>query len=226
MSGEGNGYNAVNLDPSPRDLTDSDEEYMVKLDNEEILEVLQIGGRGVDLSPSMPVWGTVFSEEELWSLVAYVRTLHPYEGEEIVFTKPESKEPIFDSKRPRFKRASEKRFFELKEDLAPDDDAFEEQVTLGQELFEEYGCIGCHVVNGEGGTLGPDLSRAGFMLKTPFIFQWILYPQSFKPKTRMANLDLTEEDALAVALYLSTQRAPAPGSGGVLPVDGNDAGGI
>ncbi|HLG21409.1 MAG TPA: cytochrome c, partial [Candidatus Manganitrophaceae bacterium] len=82
-SGRGDGYNAVNLDPHPRDLTDRGEQYMAKLTNEEIYEVVEKGGRGVELSPLMPSWGKVFSEEEIWSVVAYVRTLHPYKGEKV-----------------------------------------------------------------------------------------------------------------------------------------------
>lgn len=203
-NGDGSGYNAKNLDPLPRDLTDSEEAYMVKLDNEEIYEVLQVGGYGVDLSAAMPVWGKVFSEEDLWSLVAYIRTLHPYEGEEIVFKKPESEEPIFNRQRPRYPKVREQVFYDLMESMVPDDEAFEGQVVLGEEIFEERGCNGCHVVNGEGGELGPDLTRAGFMLQTQYIFRWILNPQSFKSNTRMANLDLPEEEALAIALYVST----------------------
>lgn len=213
-SGDGAGYNAANLDPQPRDLTDSEEEYMAKLSNDEIYEVLELGGYGVDLAGTMPVWGKVFSEEELWSIIAYVRTLHPHEAEEIVFTKGESKEPVFNRKRPKYSRVREKVFHELMESLAPDEDAFVEQVAIGEEVFAERGCNGCHVVNGEGGTLGPDLSKAGSMLQTQFIFRWVLNPQAFKSKTRMPNLDLTEEDALAVSLYVSTLKGGDSGGDG------------
>lgn len=208
-SGDGKGYNAGNLDPHPRDLTDSQEEYMAKLSNDEIYEVLRVGGYGVDLSGTMPVWGKVFSEEELWSVVAYVRTLHPNQAEKIVFTKPDSKEPIFDAEKPQYSRTSEKVFQGLMESLALDEAAFDEQVALGEEIFQERGCIGCHVVNGKGGTLGPDLSKAGSMLQTQFIFKWVLNPQAFKAKTRMPNLDLSDEDAFAVSLYVSTLKEEA-----------------
>ncbi len=211
-AGDGLGYNAKNLDPQPRDLTDADEDYMAKLSNDEIFEVLQLGGYGVDLSGGMPVWGKIFSEEELWSLVAYVRTLHPNEGNEIVFTKPDSEEAVFNTKRVRYPKVREKKFYDLLESLAPDEAAFDEQVAAGEEIFAEGGCNSCHKVNGEGGTLGPDLSGAGFMLQTQFIFRWILNPQAFVAKTRMPNLDLNEEDALAISLYLSTLKEASPKS--------------
>jgi len=225
--GDGTGYNASNLDPHPRDLTDGDEEYMSKLSNDEIFEVLQLGGYGVDLSGGMPVWGKVFSEQELWSLVAYVRTLHPNEGNEIVFTKPGTEEPVFEKKRVRYPRVKEKKFYDLLEAIAPDEETFQEQVTLGEEIFGEVGCNACHKVDGEGGELGPDLSRAGFMLQTQFIFRWILNPQSFKPKTRMANLDLNEEDAFAIALYVGTLKGPPPGQTETSEeVEADDDGGV
>ncbi len=203
-AGDGNGYNAVNLDPAPRDLTDSQEEYMGKLSNDEVYEVLDVGGYGVDLAGTMPVWGTLFSEEDLWSIVAYIRTLHPNDEAEIVFTKPDSKEPIFDNKKPRYSRVREKVFDDLMASLVPDEDALAEQVAFGAEVFQERGCIGCHIVGGEGGTLGPNLSKVGAMLRTEFIFAWVLNPQAFVRKTRMPNLDLPHEDALAVSLYMSS----------------------
>lgn len=202
--GNGTGYNAVNLDPAPRDLTDGEEDYMVKLSNDEIFEVLEIGGYGVDLSAGMPVWGKVFSEEQLWSLVAFVRTLHKNEASPIIFENAETKEAVFDHQKPRYERVQEKVFDELMVSMVPDEDAFEELVISGADIFEEMGCNACHVVNGEGGALGPDLSRAGFMLQTQFIYRWIKNPQSFKSKTRMPNLDVPDEDALAIAIYVST----------------------
>ncbi|MFQ5597659.1 MAG: c-type cytochrome [Nitrospiria bacterium] len=221
-SGDGTGYNAVNLDPQPRDLTDSAEEYMVKLSNEEIYEVLEVGGYGVDLSAAMPAWGKVFSEEELWSLVAYVRTLHSYEDEPIVFTKPDSKERVFDNEKPRYPRVRPNVFDDLLESMVPDEEALEEQIALGEEIFAELGCNGCHVINGEGGELGPDLTRVGFMLQTNFMFRWMLNPQSFKAKTRMPNLDLNEEDALAISLYLSTLRDSPEMAGSVIDSNNED----
>jgi mono/diheme cytochrome c family protein len=211
-SGAGDGYNAKNLDPHARDLTDSEEGYMAKLSNAEIYEVIEKGGRGVDLAPTMPTFGKVFSEREIWSLVSYIRTLHSHKGEAVVF---DEKKP-YSAKRPKASSVSEAEFAGLVESKITDDAVRAEQVEIGAELFEEYGCIGCHRVSGKGGQLGPDLSRAGFMLQPQFIYRWVRNPQSFKSDTRMPNLDLPEEDALAVTLYLSTLRgtetaaAPVP----------------
>lgn len=198
--GAGDGYNAKHLDPHARDLTDQQESYMVKLSNQEIYEVIDKGGAGVDLAPTMPTFGKVFSEEEIWSLVSYIRTLHPYKGEAVKFD--ESKP--YNSKRPRVASVAEADFVALMESKVTDEATKAELTALGETVFDEYGCIGCHKVRGKGGELGPNLSRAGFMLQPQFIYRWVRNPQSFKPDTRMPNLDLQDEDALAVTLYLGT----------------------
>lgn len=198
--GQGDGYNAKNLDPHARDLTDGAEEYMAKLTNEEIYEVIELGGYGVELSPGMPTWGKHFSEEEIWSVVAYIRTLHPYDGPPIIF----DKEKPYQTARPRTPPVQEAEFISLFEEKVADDDGRQEMIDQGKEVFADRGCVACHQINGKGGELGPDLSRVGFMLQPQFIYRWVRNPLSFKPHTRMPNLDLSDEEALAVTIYLST----------------------
>jgi len=77
-SGKGNGINADSLgDVHPTDLTTSEFD---KYDDEEIYEVIEGGGAAVDISYYMPPWGGVFSEDQIHSLVAYVRTLSQEKG--------------------------------------------------------------------------------------------------------------------------------------------------
>ncbi len=205
--GQGDGYNAKNLDPHARDLTDKSEEYMAKLSNQEIFEVIEKGGRGVDLAALMPSWGKHFSEEEIWSLVAFIRTLHKYKGEPVRF----DKDKPYQTARPRTPPVQEAEFASLFESKVSDDEVRQEMIDQGKEAFVDYGCIACHQIKGKGGTLGPDLSRAGFMLQPQFIYRWVRNPLSFKPHTRMPNLELPDNDALAVTLYLSTLIGPPEG---------------
>ncbi len=213
--GAGDGYNAVNLDPHARDLTDAGEVYMGKLTNQEIYDVVVQGGRGVDLAPTMPSWGKTFSEETIWSLVAYIRTLHPYDGEAVKF----EKEKPYSAARPKASVSTEAEFDALMAEKVGDDEARAALIASGEEGFADFGCIGCHKVGENGGTLGPNLTRGGFMLQPQFIYRWVRNPQSFKPKTRMPNLGLEPEEALAVSLYVSTLKgtetaAAAPSSDG------------
>jgi len=71
--GKGDGFNAFNLDPKPRDLTDST--YMKALSDLRLTETIVEGGRGVNKSPLMPSWGATLSKDEIQYLLRYVRAL-------------------------------------------------------------------------------------------------------------------------------------------------------
>lgn len=78
VSGKGNGINADQLgDVHPTDLTTSEFD---KYDDEEIYEVIDGGGAAVDISYYMPPWGGVLTENQMHSLVAYIRTLSEAQG--------------------------------------------------------------------------------------------------------------------------------------------------
>src|SRR5438445_4358672 len=44
--------------------------------------------------------------------------------------------------------------------------AQEQASTTGKVLFEQHGCLSCHVVDGKGGAFGPELSWIG-VLRSP-----------------------------------------------------------
>ena len=72
-SGAGDGFNAFNLDPHPRDL--SDPEFQKKKSDAELADAIQRGGAGVGLSALMPPWGHTLSGRQIDELVLYLRTL-------------------------------------------------------------------------------------------------------------------------------------------------------
>ena len=71
-TGEGNGFNAYILSIKPRNFTESD--YMNALSDNRLAEAVREGGRGVNKSLLMPVWGNTFSSLEISYLVRYIRT--------------------------------------------------------------------------------------------------------------------------------------------------------
>jgi mono/diheme cytochrome c family protein len=79
-----------------------------------------------------------------------------------------------------------------------------------RRLFEkDYGCFGCHQVKnpkGEvvGGISGPELVQAGLRLRGDWIYTYLRDTRSLIPPTRMPNLKLSEEDAKALAQYVTT----------------------
>ncbi len=216
--GHGDGFNAVNLDPKPRDHTDGGEPYMGGRTNEEIFEAVSKGGRAIGKSSFMPPWGGVLSEKEIWSLVAYMRTLHKNNAPKVVIPADAKME------RPKFP-SSRKKTIEIPAEVGEDGQPVDPEVVkaklvqTGERLFEKkYGCNGCHSIGGVGGKVGPSLSRAGFRLRESYIFNWIKNPQSIKPGTKMPNFQLRDQDALAITLYLKTLKAapegPPEGKGG------------
>ena len=72
-TGAGDGFNAFNLDPHPRDL--SDPAFQKKKSDAELADAIQRGGAGVGLSALMPPWGHTLSARQIDELVLYLRTL-------------------------------------------------------------------------------------------------------------------------------------------------------
>jgi mono/diheme cytochrome c family protein len=72
-SGAGDGFNAYNLDPHPRDL--SDPAFQSKKTDAELADTIRRGGAGVGLSNLMPPWGRTLTERQVGEVVMYVRTL-------------------------------------------------------------------------------------------------------------------------------------------------------
>ena len=75
--GHGDGFNAYNLDPRPKDL--GDVSYQAGHSDAEIADVIRGGGPSAGLSTAMPPWGRTLNPRQIGQLVAYVRTLKPEE---------------------------------------------------------------------------------------------------------------------------------------------------
>jgi len=71
-TGSGDGFNAFNLDPKPRDLAAP---AFQKKSDAELADAIRRGGAGVGLSPLMPPWGRTLSAQQVDQAVLYVRSL-------------------------------------------------------------------------------------------------------------------------------------------------------
>jgi mono/diheme cytochrome c family protein len=269
------GFNWVQMpDPRPKDL--SAKEEMSTFKDEEIFNTISrdmkdttpdVGDKIGDdefAVPTMPTFKYTLSEEEIWSLVAYVRTLH---GMKLEFNLEGRKKELQDQVQAAQQQydqvkqaldAAEKKVAEEAEKSGkdPDDEATAKEqeafaqaakgleqaktamanftgrpkaplvprpeltmapkesaklAEVGQRLYKnKFGCNGCHRIADEGGVVGPPLDRAGFRLNATWVYRWVKYPQSMKPDTKMPNLGLSDQDAKAVAVFLSTLRASRP----------------
>ena len=72
-AGAGDGFNAYNLDPHPRDL--SDPAFQKTKTDVQLADTIRRGGAGVGLSSLMPPWGRTLTERQVGEVVLYVRSL-------------------------------------------------------------------------------------------------------------------------------------------------------
>ena len=70
--GKGDGFNAFNLDPRPRNFTDAT--YMDALSDNRLVETISQGGRGVNRSLLMPSWGGRLNRQEIEYVISFVRS--------------------------------------------------------------------------------------------------------------------------------------------------------
>jgi mono/diheme cytochrome c family protein len=73
--GAGDGPSATGMEPKPGDLTDANR--MPDLSDGYLYWRISEGGAFEPFISLMPAWGTLLSEQEMWQLVSYLRTLTP-----------------------------------------------------------------------------------------------------------------------------------------------------
>lgn len=99
------------------------------------------------------------------------------------------------------------------ETVATDGGSAPASVKRGKQLFDTLGCTGCHMVNGQGGRVGPDLSdEANKGRSRPWLTTQMRNPKANNPPTTMPSYDsLSDEqvnDLTDYLLSLSTATEP------------------
>jgi mono/diheme cytochrome c family protein len=190
---------ALGLRPAPANLANTALEWVPAQIYWAITNGLKLTG--------MPAWEFRLTDDEIWSIVAYVRRM-PYEAprrfrEALVasgLSTPSTPPPQFA---PTTHDA-------LGQAMGGDPDR-------GRYVLLQYGCITCHDIPGVVGAaipVGPPLD--GMALRS-FIggvmpnsaenmVRWLLAPQQFVPDGAMPNLGVTERDARDMAAYLESLR--------------------
>lgn len=70
-TGEGDGFNAFNLDPRPRNL--KDREWQRAVTDRELRTVVRGGGPLIQKSALMPAWGRVLNDRQVEHVLQYIR---------------------------------------------------------------------------------------------------------------------------------------------------------
>ncbi|MFQ5715700.1 MAG: c-type cytochrome [Nitrospinales bacterium] len=215
LQGKGDGYNAEFLEKEPAEL--SDPKFMAKKQDDQIFRVIQSGGIGVRKSHLMPVFGYTLTEEDIWSLVAYVRSLSgnnspvhiPKQVNHSTLGVAHATPKEIEGFSQWFSRGQEQGL-----------------IDQGEKLFrKKKSCLACHQVvasgnnddeeeeegeeveeegTAEGGRVGPNLLRAGFLYPPEWLYVWLKNPQDIKPKTKMPNLGLDDGEEKAIIAYLAS----------------------
>jgi mono/diheme cytochrome c family protein len=85
-----------------------------------------------------------------------------------------------------------------------------DQIAKGEMLFEQLGCVGCHLVQGYGDLPkpAPFLRRISAKVNPQWLAAWIENPQAYRPHTRMPNFMFSKEKATAIAAYIWNATQP------------------
>ncbi|HEX9565213.1 MAG TPA: cytochrome c [Gemmatimonadaceae bacterium] len=98
--------------------------------------------------------------------------------------------------------------------------AEQKAITL---LRNHLPCLGCHMLNGEGGTIGPDLTTVRERRSPAYIAAMIADPQRLVPGSVMPRTTMPERTLDAITRYLATRSGtaagdvPAPGAAPAAP---------
>ncbi len=80
-------------------------------------------------------------------------------------------------------------------------------LSRGRQLFDSYGCGGCHFVDGVSrGKLAPDLSEAGHHFKVDYLEESVRDPKANDSSSVMPRFKIGDEDIEALVVYMKSMR--------------------
>ena len=77
-------------------------------------------------------------------------------------------------------------------------------IEAGRKIFSAKNCNYCHRLGGQGGIVGPDLSKEGARREARWLEHYLTEPNELMAATLKPKIDLSREDILALAQYLAS----------------------
>jgi mono/diheme cytochrome c family protein len=74
------------------------------------------------------------------------------------------------------------------------------------QLMQNMQCFSCHVINGRGGNMAPDLTWEGSAVQRPWLISFLKNPNTLRPALirRMPRFNVTDAEAATMADYIMT----------------------
>ena len=174
---------ALGLRPQPASLVHTAREWSPA-------EMFWTVKQGIKMT-GMPAWRFRMSDDEIWAIVAFLRTLPSYTPEQY-----------------RALQAPDHQHRHGAPTGAPDPER-------GKLAITQYACTTCHAIPGVVGPdapVGPPLEKigtrefiSGGLPNTPRnMVRWLRAPQEVNPRSAMPDLGVSERDAIDIGAYLQT----------------------
>ncbi len=95
-------------------------------------------------------------------------------------------------------------FIDRKKWIGQKPEEVEVSIDSGRKVFEKKACIACHMINGDGGQVGPDLSVYGLQRTGEWMIQHHIDPRRLVGGSIMPDLEYSESELKALELYLES----------------------
>lgn len=76
-------------------------------------------------------------------------------------------------------------------------------VIQGKQVWQQYNCINCHTILGNGAYYAPDLTKVAERRTEKWLTEFLVAPQKIWPETSMKNIRLTRDEAESLVIFLT-----------------------
>ena len=190
------GYTVGTRTPSPYEPTG---EFGALLDKYQCYSCHRINGRGFNLAYDLSIEGSRVQRKWLYDYLMVSYSIRPILVERMpVFRfSPHEASVLTEGIMKQFVRDDIPK--NLENEFTP------AMAELGKKLFDEKGCMACHIVGEKGGYVGPSFTigaKAGDKLQAGWVYLWLKNPQALVPDVLEPNYNLSDEEAKALTAYI------------------------